>query len=154
MRSEFRQLTPLEKKVLNLVQKDFGYEINPYNYLAKTLQISVNELLKIMKRLKEEGYITRVGPFFNMDKSTGYVTLVAMKVPEDDFDRVANIVNSYLEVAHNYQRDNDFNMWFVLATSESQRAVEILFEIEKQTGIKTYNLPKLKEYALSLYLEV
>lgn len=154
MRSSSRELNPLEKRVINLLQKDFGYGVNPYNYLAKTLEISVNELLEIINNLKDEGYITRIGPFYNMDKSNGYVSLVAMIIPDNDFENVTNIVNSYFEVAHNYQRDNKFNMWFVLASESKERSLEILCEIEKVTGYKTYNLPKLKEYALSLYLEV
>lgn len=154
MRNNSRSLTDIEKKVINLLQLDFGYEIRPFESLAKTLEISVNELVEIMNVLKNEGYITRVGPFFNMDKTSGFVTLVAMKIPSSEFERVSTYVNSFIEVAHNYERDHLFNMWFVLATKEESKAMEILENIEKVTGFKTYNLPKLKEYALSLYLEV
>lgn len=154
MKSNERELSLVEKKVINLLQRDFGYDSRPFDIIAKTLEISVNELLKIMNTLKNEGYITRVGPFFNMDKTSGYVTLVAMKVSDTDFEKVADYVNSFIEVAHNYERDNEFNMWFVLASKDEKDAFSILEKIEQVTGYKTYNLPKLKEYALSLYLEV
>ncbi len=147
------ELTETEKKVLNLLQKDFGFEVRPFEGLAKKLGLKEPELLSMIGDLKERGYITRIGPFFNMDKTSGQVTLVAMRVPEESFEKTAEIVNSYVEIAHNYKRDHEFNMWFVLACSDKKRASDILSEIEKLSGCKTMNLPKIREFNLDLYLE-
>lgn len=135
------------------MQRDFGFDVNPFKELAKKLDLLETELIAVINNLKERGYITRIGPFFNMDKTSGQVTLVAMKIPESDFERAAEIVNSYVEIAHNYKRAHEFNMWFVLACADKQRSAEILSEIEKVTGYKTMNLPKIREFALDLYLE-
>ncbi len=110
-------------------------------------------ILKLQQFL-ENGLLTRIGPFFNMDKTSGYVSLVAMSVPLDRFDEITLLVNSYDEVAHNYQREHKLNMWFVLAAKEENSAHEILRDIEMKSSLKTYNFPKEREFALDLYLEV
>lgn len=146
-------LNEIEKKILNLLQKDFGFEVRPFALLAKQLGLEESVLIAMINDLKNRGYITRIGPFFNMDKTNGQVTLVAMKVPEEDFEKTADIVNAFVEVAHNYKRDHEFNMWFVLACSDKKRAEEVLTEIENSSGYKTMNLPKIREFNLDLYLE-
>jgi len=122
--------------------------------MAEKLGISEDVVLKVVKDLLERGILTRVGPFYNMDKSSGYVSLVAMVVPENRYIEVTDIVNSYEEVAHNYKREHQFNMWFVIASTSKEEVLELLAEIEKRTEIKTFNFPKLKEFALDLYFEV
>jgi hypothetical protein len=57
-------------------------------------------------------------------------------------------------VAHNYARDHALNMWFVLATEKPERKDWILGEIERETGYRAYDMPKLAEYFVGLRLEV
>ncbi|HOX28981.1 MAG TPA: hypothetical protein PLQ76_07510, partial [bacterium] len=51
----------------------------------------------------------------------GYTsTLVAAKVGPDDVDRAAEVINSFPQVTHNYERDGEFNVWFtVIARSDA-----------------------------------
>lgn len=122
--------------------------------MAEKIGLSEDELIAQLNSLKEKGAITRIGPFFNLDRTSGYVSLVAMKVKESEFEIVKTIVNSFEEVAHNYRRDHEFNMWFVVAGVTQDDVLEVLSKIEIQTNCKTYNLPKLREFSLDLYLEV
>lgn len=154
MESNIYQLTIDDKKVLMAAQKHFGFSVMPFDEIALRTELEVEAVLKIMQNLAKEGFITRTGPFLNLDRSSGYVSLVAMRVPEDKFTLVADFVNSFEEVAHNYKRKHDLNMWFVLGANSKARTFEILSEIEEKTKLKTFNLPKLKEYNLDLFLEV
>ena len=154
MESNKYQLTLEDKKVLMAAQKNFGFSTMPFDEIAKRSELDVENVIKIMQKLSKKGFITRTGPFFNLDRSSGYVSLVAMRVPEERFTSVANLINSYEEVAHNYKRKHDLNMWFVLGAISQENAFKILKEIEEKTNLKTYNLPKLKEYNLDLFLEV
>jgi DNA-binding Lrp family transcriptional regulator len=144
----------LDVRILNLIQKDFVITKNPFSAIALKLEIDEQVLLEKVKSLLERGILTRVGPFYNMDKSNGYVSLVAMIVPEEDYAAVTSVVNAYEEVAHNYKREHQFNMWFVIASTNKKNVLAILAEIEEKTGLKTYNFPKLKEFALDLFFEV
>ncbi|MEX2488818.1 MAG: Lrp/AsnC family transcriptional regulator, partial [Pseudomonadales bacterium] len=76
--------------------------------------------------------------------------LAALKVPPERFDDVAEIVNSFPEVAHNYERNHDLNMWFVLATETLEEIGATIVRIERKTGLKVYNMPKEEEFYVGL----
>jgi len=152
--SETIIFTETERNILNELQKHMGFKVSQFEEIAKKIEIGEEVLLDHILDLQKRGVITRIGPFFNLDRSSGYVSLVAMSVPEIDYALVTEMVNAYEEVAHNYKRDNKFNMWFVIAANSEIEAMRVLGEIENKSGLKVFNLPKLKEYSLDLYLEV
>jgi len=55
---------------------------------------------------------------------------------------------------NNYARDHQLNMWFVLATETPERIGEVLEEIERVTGYRVYNMPKLEEFYVGLHFEL
>ena len=82
------------------------------------------------------------------------VVFARLLIAENDYEKVTEIVNSYSEVAHNYKRDHDLNMWFVLATDSPEKIDAVNSQIEKKSGLKVYNMPKLDEYFIGLNLPV
>jgi len=91
---------------------------------------------------------------YQAERLGGGLTLAAMQVPERDLDRVVAEVNAYPEVAHNYQREHDLNVWFVLATDTPERIDAVIAEIAARTGYPVYNMPKREEFFVGLRLEV
>jgi hypothetical protein len=75
-----------------------------------------------------------------------------MSVPAADFERVAALVNAHPEVAHNYQREHRFNMWFVLAAKSQAETTRVVEAIESETGYPVMQLPRLDEYFVELKL--
>lgn len=142
----------LDRKIINLLQEGFPLTEEPYANVAKQLGIDEPDLLCRLKSLLDEKTLTRFGPMYDAAKLGGDFSLVAIKVPEEHFNEVADIVNSYEEVAHNYHRDHEFNMWYVLATETSEKIHEVNTDIEKRTGLKVFNMPKLDEYYIGLRL--
>jgi len=144
----------LDRKIINVLQKGFPLVEEPYAEVAVQLGIEEKELLKRLSCLLEDKTLTRFGPMYDAQKLGGAFSLVAIRVPDDDFDKVTEIVNSYPEVAHNYHRDHDFNMWYVLATETPKKIEEVNRDIEQRTGLKVFNMPKLDEYYIGLQLAV
>ncbi len=144
----------LDKAIINLLQDDFPICEAPYQNVAERLGIDVDELLQRLERLLQTGVLSRFGPMFHAEKMGGGLTLAAMQVPEQRFDEVAEIINSFPEVAHNYARQHRFNMWFVLATERPEQIQYILQDISEKTGLKVYDMPKKKEYFVGLRLPV
>lgn len=142
----------LDRKIINLLQEGFPLTEEPYAYVAKQLGIDESDLLARLKSLLDEKTLSRFGPMYDAAKLGGDFSLVAIKVPEDRFDEVNEIVNGYEEVAHNYHRDHEFNMWYVLATETPEKIHEVNTDIEKRTGLKVFNMPKLDEYYIGLKL--
>ena len=83
----------------------------------------------------------------------GQFSLCALKVPPERFDEIAALVNAYPEVAHNYQREHAWNMWFVLATESADELDRLFGEIVCNTACPGLNLPKEKEFYVGLRLE-
>ncbi len=143
-----------DKAIINVLQDDFPICDAPYQEVAERLGIGVDELLQRLESLLQTGVLSRFGPMFHAEKMGGGLTLAAMQVPEQRFDEVAEMVNAFPEVAHNYARQHRFNMWFVLATESPEQIQHILQEISEKTGLKVYDMPKKKEYFVGLRFPV
>ena len=147
-------LDSLDRKIINVLQRNFPVCDHPFAVVAKELETTEEELISRLQGLSDEKYLTRFGPLYNAERFGGAVSLCAMVVAEDDFDFIADKVNSFPQVAHNYQRDHELNMWFVLATETQIELDETLGAIEAETGLPIRNMPKLEEFYVGLYFEV
>ena len=145
-------LDPVDRDIINRLQDGFPICEHPYAAAAHALGIAEGELLARLKRLLEANTLTRFGPLYNVEQAGGAFVLVAMSVPEADLERVVEIVNAMPQVAHNYQREHRFNLWFVLATATQAEIDTAVAQIEKRTGQTVYAMPKLREYFLELKL--
>jgi siroheme decarboxylase len=143
-----------DRAIINALQGDFPVCENPYAEVAKVLDLDEEELIFRIEKLLAAGILSRFGPLFHAEKMGGELTLAAMEVPGSQFDDVADLVNAHEEVAHNYERDDDYNMWFVVATEQPGRIAEVIAEIESETGLTVHNMPKIEEYFVGLRFEV
>lgn len=145
-------LTDRERAVVNAFQGGFPIVERPLEPAAEALRrrgvdVTPEALLETIKTLVEDGTLSRFGALVNAEEIGGTATLVAMHAPAERFEEIADIVNEYREVAHNYEREHPhLNMWFVLSVADSDRIAEVLAEIEAETGQETYNLPKIREF--------
>lgn len=144
----------VEKAIINRLQHGLPLVPSPYAAVAEELGISETTLLDTLRDLLERRVLTRFGPMFNAGEMGGGLTLAAMRVTEADFDRVARQVNAFDEVAHNYRRDHELNMWFVLATETRDRIAGVIKQIENRTGYRVYNMPKEEEFHVRLHFTV
>lgn len=147
-------LGKLERRLINQYQGGFPLLEQPFKMVAANLGCSENTLLNTTKRLLETGLISRFGPLYDAVKLGGGLTLAAMSVPENQFERITAMVNDYHEVAHNYRREHTLNMWFVLATESPDDIDLTLNEIERVTRLKVYNFPKQHEFYIGLWLHL
>ena len=143
----------LDRQIINALQGGFPRSERPYAEAASQLGATEDELMRRIDALLENNVLTRFGPMFHAERMGGAFSLAAMKIPAADFERVTGIVNRFPEVAHNYARDHDFNMWFVLGTETPARVASVIDEIEQQTGYPVYNLSKLEEFFVGLRFE-
>ena len=143
-----------ERAIINGLQGGFPVCERPFLAAAEQLGLSEETLIDGLRCLLDNGTLSRFGPMYHAERRGGALSLVAMEIPAADFDRVAEQVNAFPEVAHNYARDHALNMWFVLATEKPERKDWILGEIERETGYPAYDMPKLAEYFVGLRLEV
>ena len=141
-----------DRAIVNGLQGGFPLCERPFAAAAEELGVDENLLLSRLKALLEEGVLTRFGPMFDAERLGGAFTLCAISVPAADFERVAALVNAHLEVAHNYEREHRYNMWFVLATRSRRDIPGVIRAIEAETGYPVLDLPREAEYFIDLRL--
>ena len=144
----------LNRRIINELQEGFPISDYPYAEIAEKLATTETELLQRLSRLLDSGLLTRFGPMFHAEQLGGALALCAMQVPEAHFESVANQVNQFSQVAHNYEREHRLNMWFVLATETQDELQDTLVAIEEKTGYRVYNMPKLEEFYVGLRFRV
>lgn len=143
-----------DRLIVNALQGGFPLVPEPYKAVAGELGMPEDELIRRIDGLLERGLLSRFGPLYHAERLGGALTLAALAVPTEDFERVAEQVNAFPQVAHNYAREHDLNMWFVLATETPEEIDRVIRDIEAVTGLRVYNLPKQEEFFVGLRFEV
>lgn len=139
-------LDAIDKVIINHLQDGFPITPEPFKEAGAELGLDADTLIERIQRLLDDGYLSRFGPLFNIERLGGAFSLCAMAVPAERFEDVAALVNAHDEVAHNYERAHAFNMWFVLATETTEEIDDVLAQIEQETGLDVYAFPKIEEF--------
>ncbi len=149
------RLDETDRAILNRIQSDFPIAPRPYHAIAKDLGLPGEEVLDRLARLKEAGIIRRIGGNFSPDKLGFVSTLCAARVPPEKVDRFAETVNRYPGVTHNYQRDNDYNVWFTFIAPSMEEIEENLSRISQETGITgILNLPATHVFKIRAHFDL
>ena len=148
------QLSQLQREFINHFQGNFPLEERPFREVADQLGSTEDSIIAIVNKLKQDRLISRFGPLYDAARIGGGLTLAAMSVPEERYQMVTETVNRYREVAHNYRREHELNMWFVLATEQPEDLHEVISSIEKATGLTVLNFPKQQEFYIGLWLHL
>lgn len=147
------RLDAIDRAIINTLQGGFPIGERPFAEAARSIGIGEAELIERLAALRAAGVLSRFGPMYNADRFGGHNTLVAMRVPDERFDDVAAVVNSFPEVAHNYARAHALNMWFVVAADSRDRVDQVLTEVQERTGLPVYDMPKVREFHVGLRVE-
>ena len=142
-----------DREILQMLQGNFPLDSEPYKVIGDKLWIDEHSVISRVVRMLQNGDIRYVGPFFDSRKLGYKGSLLAINVPEDRIDEIAEVINQFPEVTHNYLRDGNPNMWFTLITNSPERQTEILEKIKSETGIdKIFSFPSKKYFKVKVDL--
>ncbi|WP_284010263.1 Lrp/AsnC family transcriptional regulator [Haloarcula pelagica] len=147
------RIDDVDAALIDGFQSDFPIEERPFEAVGQALGVDPADALARVERLREEGVFRRFGPVLN-PPVIGSSTLAAVSVSEDRFDEVAEVINGYRQVNHNYARDHEWNMWFVVTAGSRAKRDEIIADIEARTGCDVLVLPMLTDYYIDLEFPV
>jgi len=147
-------LLPLERNFINTFQGGFPLHKHPFKIAGEQLGCSESDLIKTITELKHKKILTRFGPLYDAARLGGGLTLAAICVPEERYDEIAEVVNAFPEIAHNYRREHQLNMWFVIATETPIEIIQVISEIETTTQLTVYNFPKQHEFFIGLWFNI
>ncbi len=150
-----QELDSIDSAILNRIQSDFPITSRPYLAVADELGLTETEVLDRVARLKKGGIIRRIGGNFVPGKLGFVSTLCAARVPADKIEHFAEIVNRYPGVTHNYQRDNQYNVWFTFISPSMDEIEANLKKIVEESGVSDIlNLPATKVFKINAQFDV
>ena len=145
------ELTSFDKSLLNLLQGNLPVCSHPFARLAEELGSDEDTVLSRLRELKRNGYLRRIGTFFNSGRLGYKGTLVALRVDPERLQDVAEAVNGYPGATHNYEREGRYNLWFTLLTPCAETEKRILTEVEALPGVEDIlNLKANKKYKINV----
>jgi DNA-binding Lrp family transcriptional regulator len=125
----------IDKKILNILQRDFPLVAEPFKAVAEKAGVSEDDVLSRIERMKQEGIIRRIGAVFDSRKLGFVSTLCAARVPEGKLKAFVEVVNAYPGVTHNYRRHHEYNVWFTFIAPSEEELKNNLTEIRNRTGM-------------------
>jgi len=143
----------VDARLVDGYQSGFPVAERPFRAVAADLGIDEGDALDRVERLREMGIFRRFGAVLN-PPVIGSSTLAAVKAPEDRFEAVAETINGIRQVNHNYRRDHEWNMWFVVTASSRENRDAIIDDVEAETGLDVLVLPMLTDFYIDLEFPV
>ncbi len=110
--------TEKEKKILRIVQKNLPDSLTPYADIAQACGATEDEVIELIRRLKESGAIRRFGAMIRHQKTDWtHNAMVAWKVGAEDREAFADSAKTYQTISHIYYRPSPGPEWtFTLYT--------------------------------------
>ncbi|MHC1585668.1 MAG: siroheme decarboxylase subunit alpha [Candidatus Syntropharchaeia archaeon] len=145
----------LDRKLLRIIQMEFPLKERPFLEISKAIGISEDETILRVRNLIKKGVIRRIGPILDTERLGMVSTLVGMKIPEEEIEKAAEIVNAYDEISHNYLRGGgEYNMWFTISAINKERLEEILKEIGEKLPYPMLDLPTEKVFKIGVEFRI
>ena len=145
-------LDSIDRKLLNLVQVEFPLTKEPYTDLGVRLGIDGDEVIHRIEQLKIKGIIRQISPVLGA-RSLGYqITLVAMRVAENQLDKAERLIAEHTRISHGYERDHHFNLWFTLSIPPTTDIETELQQLTSPIDVEAiFALPAIKLFKIGAY---
>ena len=137
-----------DRQILTMLQEEFPLTERPFDDIGEKIGLSGEETRRRVTRLKEHGYIRRIGPVLD-PKKMGYVSLLCgAGVPAGRLEEVARAVSAESSVTHNYEREGDLNLWFTVTMKKNEDIERFLKTLEEAFSIRIYRFPEKRTFKI------
>lgn len=142
-------LPALDLALLNEWQRDFPLTSKPFEVIAAQHGCSGTLVQERYRHLMQSGALGRIGGIFGVGAG-GSAMLCALSVPPERLDQVAEQVNLFECVNHNYARDHQWNLWFVVTAPSVAERDACVSDIEAVTHLRALRLPMRRAFRIDL----
>lgn len=146
-------LQPLVQALLNPWQRGFPLQPRPFLAIARALPpgspLTETAVLQGYARLRQAGALSRLGGIF-APAAGGAAVLAALQVPAHRLEAVAALVSAHPGVNHNYEREAEHNLWFVMTGRDAPAVERALCQLEHDTALRALRLPMVRPYRIDL----
>lgn len=136
--------------LINGYQRGFPLTPRPFATIAGRIGSTEGAVIERLAALSRSGETGRIGAVFAPGR-VGAGTLAALTVPAERLAEVAAQVSAHPEVNHNYEREHDWNLWFVVTAPDADPLERALDAIEARARCGTMlRLPMIEGYHIDL----
>lgn len=134
-----------DEMILKATQDGIQLTRSPFMGIAQELGISEEEIIARIARMQEKGMIRRFGASIG-HRDIGFVAnaMCVWNVPDTDVEAIGNIMASFHEVTHCYQRPRypgwDYNLFVMVHSYTREDCEAVALKISQATGIEDYKL--------------
>lgn len=150
-----------ERKVLSIVQFNIPDTLTPYADIAKEADMSEEEVISLLSRLRDDGTIRRFGASIKHQK-TGYDNnaMVAWKISEDKVDEAAAYAVKNPRISHCYYRpssapDWQYTFFTMIHGRTMQECYDVVEELRQKTCLDEYavleSIKELKKISMTYF---
>lgn len=147
-----RIFTEQERAILRIVQKNLPDCLEPYAAIAEEVGCSEDDVLQLLRELKESGAIRRFGASLKHQKA-GFThnAMVAWIVSEDKVDGLGAFAAEHPMISHCYFRPSSAEDWpyelYTMIHGQKPGDCEaVIAELQKHPGFNEYAiLESIKE---------
>ncbi len=138
--SDFMQFTAVEIETIRLLQRDLPLQPRPFDALARTAGIAVDELLSTGRSLQKNGQLRRFGASISSRKPGFLATAMGVwVVPADRADEYGAQLSQHRAVSHCYLRpvysDWPYNVYTTVHGRSVDECESIINDLATDTGL-------------------
>lgn len=132
-------------KILRAIPYDFPVTERPYEVIAREAGITEDDLIRGLGELKRKGFIRRIGAVLS-HRRVAYThnAMVVWKVDEGEEERIGNLMASFPEVSHCYEREKggywDYTIFTMIHGKTMGDCMDVVERISKETGITMFKV--------------
>ncbi len=149
---ELPAATPIDEKLIVLLQQPFPLVLNPWEIIAESVNRSETNLIKDINGLKRSGALKRISVVLR-HRNAGFTAngMACFKVPLERIDEAGQTISEFSEVSHCYQRpvypDWQYNLFAMTHARSTEQCEAIITRIAKQINVDEYfTLYSIKEF--------
>ncbi|MHC1631047.1 MAG: siroheme decarboxylase subunit beta [Methanotrichaceae archaeon] len=135
----------LDLRLIRAAQDGIELTSRPYRALGRELGLTEDEVIERIKALVENGVIRRFSATIG-HRALGIVAnaMIVWRVPLEKVDQVGQIMASFDQVTHCYERpikaDWPYNLYTMVHSENRERCKKIAAQISQKTGMKDYQI--------------
>jgi DNA-binding Lrp family transcriptional regulator len=147
------RLDATDRRLIDRYQKGMPIASRPFLAMGEELGISEEAVIGRLEALQAHQIISRVGPVFEHSRA-GASLLAAVAAPKEEIDQVADRINHFRGINHNYAREHEFNLWFVMTAPDKETLETRLDELEEALALPVLRLPMVEAYHIDLAFSI
>ncbi len=128
-----------KNRLAKLVQQRVPLVDRPFRALASQMELTEGTVIDQVGDWLDQGRLREISAILEGAAFGNDSALVAGRVPEDNIEHVASIINAHPTVTHNYRREHDYNLWFTISTPPRMDLEKTLDILAEQTGVEKYH---------------